>query len=57
MCGMRGQNSTGGMPGETAAEYIKNQSGGQTGIQDGEIFSMCLLEGEAGHQDAISRTD
>lgn len=46
---------SGEMQGEIAAEYIKNHPGVDRN-QDGKI-QYVLLEGEAGHQDAISRTD
>ncbi len=46
---------SGVMQGETAAEYIKNHPEVDKN-QDGKI-QYVLLEGEAGHQDAISRTD
>ena len=43
------------MQGEIAADYIKNHPEVDRN-QDGRI-QYILLEGEAGHQDAISRTD
>lgn len=43
------------MQGEIVADYIKNHSEVDKN-QDGKI-QYILLEGEAGHQDAISRTD
>lgn len=46
---------SGEMQGEIAAEYIKNHPEVDRN-QDGKI-QYVLLEGEAGHQDAISRTD
>lgn len=46
---------SGVMQGEIAADYIKNHPEVDKN-QDGEI-QYVLLEGEAGHQDAISRTD
>ena len=46
---------SGEMQGEIAAEYIKNHPGVDKN-GDGKI-QYVLLEGEAGHQDAISRTD
>ena len=46
---------SGVMQGEIAAEYIKNHPEVDKN-QDGKI-QYVLLEGEAGHQDAISRTD
>ena len=46
---------SGVMQGETAAEYIKNHPEVDKN-QDGKI-QYVLLEGEAGHQDAISRTE
>lgn len=46
---------SGDMQGEIAAEYIKNHPEVDRN-EDGKI-QYVLLEGEAGHQDAISRTD
>ena len=46
---------SGDMQGEIAADYIKNHSEVDRN-GDGKI-QYVLLEGEAGHQDAISRTD
>ena len=46
---------SGEMQGEIAADYIKNHPEVDRN-QDGRI-QYILLEGEAGHQDAISRTD
>lgn len=46
---------SGVMQGEIAADYIKNHPEVDKN-QDGKI-QYVLLEGEAGHQDAISRTD
>lgn len=46
---------SGVMQGETAVEYIKNHPEVDKN-QDGKI-QYVLLEGEAGHQDTISRTD
>ena len=46
---------SGTMQGEIAADYIKNHPEVDRN-QDGRI-QYILLEGEAGHQDAISRTD
>ena len=46
---------SGVMQGEIAADYIKNHPEADKN-QDGKI-QYILLEGEAGHQDAISRTD
>lgn len=46
---------SGVMQGEIAADYIKNHPEVDKN-RDGEI-QYVLLEGEAGHQDAISRTD
>lgn len=46
---------SGVMQGEIAAEYIQNHPETDKN-QDGKI-QYVLLEGEAGHQDAISRTD
>ena len=46
---------SGVMQGEIAADYIKNHPEVDKN-QDGKI-QYILLEGEAGHQDAISRTD
>ena len=46
---------SGEMQGEIAADYLKAHSGADKN-QDGKI-QYVLLEGEAGHQDAISRTD
>ena len=43
------------MQGEIAADYLKAHPGADKN-QDGKI-QYVLLEGEAGHQDAISRTD
>lgn len=43
------------MQGEIVADYIKNHPEADKN-QDGKI-QYILLEGEAGHQDAISRTD
>ena len=46
---------SGEMQGEIAADYLKAHPGADKN-QDGKI-QYVLLEGEAGHQDAISRTD
>ena len=46
---------SGTMQGEIAADYLKAHPGADKN-QDGKI-QYVLLEGEAGHQDAISRTD